>query len=77
VSCENAFFAPIPPGDVDAPPLHKMSGKPDPGSLALERSAGEFLIEQTQQPVERGLVAAVRRRRKEDEMTLRVLSQPP
>ena len=76
VSREDALFAPVPPGDVNAPPLHKMSSKADPCSFALERSLGEFLIEQAQQAIECSLVAAVRRCRKEKQMTLWVFRQP-
>lgn len=62
VAREGSLLAPVSPGDVDPPSLHVVAGETDAGGLAVERVAREFVIEQAQQAIERGLVAAVRRR---------------
>lgn len=59
---EGPLLAPIPPSNVDAPPLYEVAGEADPGGLAVERGTGEFVVEEAQQAIKRGLVAAVRRR---------------
>jgi len=71
---ESPLFTPVSPGDVD-PPLHKVAGEVDTGGLAVERSACEFVIKQTEQAIECGLVAAVRRRGQQEQVPLPVLGQ--
>jgi len=75
VARESPLFTPVSPGDVDPPPLHKVAGEVDTGGLAVERSACEFVIKQTEQAIECGLVAAVRRRGQQEQVPLPVLGQ--
>jgi len=75
VAREGPLFTPVSPGDVDPAPLHKVAGEANPGGLAFERGAREFVIEQVEQAVERGLVAAVRRRGQQEKVPLPILGQ--
>ena len=70
VAREDALLAPIASSDVDPPTLHEVAGKPYAILLALKRTFGKTWIEQTEKPIERRLVAAVRGRSQQDQVTL-------
>ena len=60
---EGPLLAPIASDDVGAAALHEMPREPNARTLVFQRQARKFGIEKTEQPIERLLVAAVRRGR--------------
>src|SRR5262249_60277273 len=70
-----ALRAPGDGRDIDPPALHEKAGESLPVLPALERAFAEAGIEQTEQPHERRLVAAVRGRREQDQLTLGIAGE--
>ena len=73
---EDAIFAPFVRNDVDPAPLHEMARQPGTCGIGIDGIRRESLIKETEQPVEGGLVAAVRRRGKKNEVTLAIMRKP-
>ena len=71
------ILSPIPAGNIDSTPLHEMTSKPDTECLILQRTLSKVRIKQAKQPVESGLIAAVRRRGQQNQMAFGVLRQVP
>jgi hypothetical protein len=72
---ERAVLAPLARGDVDTAALHEMARQPSAPRVAVERACREFDVEQSKQPVEGRFVAAVRRRRQQNEVALAILRE--
>jgi hypothetical protein len=79
---KDAVFAPLivpfgAAGDVDAAALDEVAGEADAGGFILEGAGAEAGPEQTEQTVERVLVAAVGCCRQKKKMTLGIIGEPP
>ena len=72
---EDALLAPIAPDDVGASALHEVARQTDAQALVFERRRQQRRIEQAEQPVERLLIAAVRRGRQQHHVARTVLGQ--
>ena len=77
VARESSILAPIAPGDVDPPTLHKMTGEADTCRIGVECTTRELFIEQAEKATESRLVAAVRGRGEQNQMLLAVRCKAP